>query len=410
MFEPGQIFVGLEIGTSKVCAAVGEVADGGELNILGLGQARSRGVRKGEVFDAEKAGEDVRQALGEAEEMADVTIESIYLAVTGRHLECANYRGVHTIPTVDRAIDAEDVQLALRNAKFQSCPAGAEIIDSVRQDFLVDDHAVYENPVGVVGSRIEARVHVILGHANRLATSRQAVEGAMPVRVEKPVFSGLASALAVLTTEQKHAGAIVIDLGAGVTEFAFFHQGLLRHSGALAVGGDHISNDLAYGLRVSLSRAEELKLAYGTALVRKENDEVLSGPTSGTGLTDRPVSLGKLERIMTMRLEETLELVALRLRGSDALRLATEGVYLCGGGARTPGIAELAHRIFQLPVHRGLVQSVSGPANVLENPEFATPIGLVRYGAMRSRQRPRPRFFSRLTGFAGLGSRRSLLS
>ena len=407
MFELGQILIGLEIGTSKVCAAVGEVAEGGELNILGLGQARSRGVRKGEVFDAEKAGEDIRQALAEAEEMADVTIESIYLAVTGRHLECANFRGVHTIPTVDRAIDAEDVQLALRNAKYQSCPAGAEIIDSVRQDFLVDDHAVYENPVGVVGARIEARVHVILGHANRLATSRQAVEAAVPVRVEKTVFSGLASALAVLTTEQKQAGAIVVDLGGGTTEFAFFHQGLLRHSGVLAVGGDHVSNDLAYGLRVPLSRAEELKLAHGSALVRKENSAAMSGPAAGSGLTDRPVSLGKLERIMSMRWEETLELLALRLRAADALRLATEGVFLCGGGARTPGIEELAHRIFQLPVHRGLVQSVSGPATVLENPEFATPIGLVRYGAMRARQRPRPRLFSRLTSLAGLTSRRS---
>lgn len=406
MFEPGQILVGLEIGTSKVCAAVGEVAEGGELNILGLGQARSRGVRKGEIFDAEKAGEDVRHALAEAEEMADVTIESIYLAVTGRHIECANHRGVHTIPTVDRAIDPEDVQLALRNAKHQSCPAGGEIIDSVRQDFLVDDHAIYENPVGVVGSRIEARVHVILGHANRISTSRQAVEGSMPVKVEKPVFSGLASALAVLTTEQKHAGAIVIDFGGGTTEFAFFHQGLLRHSGVLAVGGDHVSNDLAYGLRVPLSRAEDLKLAHGGAVPRRESEGQLSGPASGAGLTDRPIPLDRLERIMSMRLEETFELVALRLREADALRLATEGVFLCGGGARTPGIEDLVHRIFQLPVHRGLVQNVSGPANVLENPEFATAIGLVRYAAMRSKQRPKPRFLSRLTSLASLTSRR----
>ncbi len=409
MFEPGQILVGLETGTSKVCAAVGEVTEGGDINILGLGQSRSRGVRKGEIFDAEKASEDVRHALAEAEEMADVTIETLYLAVTGRHLECANHRGLHTIPTVDRAIDSEDVQLALRNAKHQSCPAGGEIIDSVRQDFLVDDHAIYENPVGVVGSKIEARVHVILGHANRLATSRQAVEGAMPVRVEKPVFSGLASALAVLTTEQKHSGAIVIDLGGGTTEFAFFHQGLLRHSGVLAVGGDHVSNDLAYGLRVPLSRAEELKLAHGSAVPRKESEGMLSGPTSGAGLTDRPVPLDRLERIMSMRLEETFELVAMRLRAADALRLATAGVFLCGGGARTPGIEELVHRIFQLPVHRGIVQNVSGPANVLENPEFATAIGLVRYGSMRTRQRPKPHFLTRLTGLASFSTRRSAL-
>lgn len=407
MFDQEQILVGLEIGTSKVCAAVGELAEGGELNILGLGQAPSRGVRKGEVFDAEKAGEDIRQALSEAEDMADVTIESIYLAVTGRHLECANHRGLHTIPSVDRTINAEDVRMALGNAKHENCPAGAEIIDSIRQDFLVDDHAVYENPVGVVGSRIEARVHVIFGRVNRLATSRRAVEGAMPIRVEKAVFSGLASALAVLTTEQKQAGAIVIDLGGGTTEFTFFYRGLLRHSGVLAVGGEHVTNDLACGLRVPLSRAEELKLNHGSAVVRKENENTQSGPAPGASLTDRPVSLSRLERIMSLRLEETLELVALRLRSSDALRLATGGVYLCGGGARTPGIEELAHRIFQLPIHRGWVQHVSGPANVLENPEFATAVGLIRYAAMRSRQRPRPGLFSGWTRLAGWGGRRS---
>ena len=409
MSDSGHILIGLEIGTSKVCAAVGEVTDAGELNVLGLGQAKSRGVRKGEIFDAEKAGDDVRQALAEAEEMADVDIESVLLAVTGRHVECANYRGVHTIPSVDRAIDDEDVQLALRNAKSQSCPAGSEIIDSVRQDFLVDDHTVYDNPVGVVGGRLEARVHVIRGHANRLATSRQAVENAVPVRVEKPVFSGLASALAVLTTEQKQAGAVVVDLGAGATEFAFFHQGLLRHSGVLAVGGDHVSNDLAYGLRIPIGRAEELKLEHGSAVARAESAGVQVGVDNTSLHVGKGIPLENLERIMSHRIEETLELVALRLREADALRMATAGVFLCGGAARTPRIVEVAKRIFQSPVHQGLVQGVSGPANVLENPEFVAAIGLLRYGAMRARQRTRPNLLGKLRSLASLGSIRSFL-
>ena len=409
MSDTGHIIVGLEIGTSKVCAAVGELTDTGELNVLGLGQAKSRGVRKGEILDAEKAGDDVRQALAEAEEMADVDIESVLLAVTGRHIECANYRGVHTIPSVDRAIDDEDVQLALRNAKSQSCPAGSEIIDSVRQGFIVDDHTVYDNPVGVVGGRLEARVHVIRGHANRLATSRQAVENAVPVRVEKPVFGGLASALAVLTTEQKQAGAVVVDLGAGTTEFAFFHQGLLRHSGVLAVGGDHVSNDLAYGLRILIPRAEELKLEHGTAVARPESAGVQVRGDSTSLHGGRGVSLEHLERIMSHRIEETLELVALRLREADALRMATAGVFLCGGAARTPGILDVARRIFQCPVHQGLVQGVSGPANVLENPEFVTAIGLLRYGAMRSRQRAQPNLLGKLRSLASLSTFRSFL-
>lgn len=389
MFDPGQILVGLEIGTSKICAAVGEVTDAGELTIIGFGQARSRGVLKGEVTDVDKAGEDVREALAQAEEMADVEIEGLYLAVTGNHIRALNNRGVHSIPTVDREINEEDVQEALRNAKGNNCPAGYEIVDSVRQDFRVDHHSVYEDPVGVVGSRIEACVHVIQGSSRRMDLSRRAVEGPTPVRVEKAVFSGLASALAVLTTEQKDEGALVLDIGGGTTEYALFQKGLLRHSGVLPVGGDHVSNDLALGLDIPLSLAEELKLAQGTAVMDPAVGNGVHTIPGIQGLPERRVSLRHLQRIMAMRWEETLELVARELAESQWLRQARAGVFLCGGGARTPNLEALVRKVFQLPVSRGHIQNVSGPMDVLEHPEFATAIGLVRYGAMRTRQRPR---------------------
>jgi cell division protein FtsA len=400
MFDPGQILVGLEIGTSKICVAVGEMTEAGELTILGFGQARSRGVRKGEIIDTEKASEDVREALAQAEDMANVEIESVYLAVTGNHIRALNNRGVHTIPTVDREITDEDVQDALRNAKSINCPAGYEIVDSVRQDFRVDDQAVYENPVGIVGSRVEASVHVIQGSTNRIATSRRVVEGPTPVKVEKAVFSGLASALAVLTNEQKDMGAIVLDLGGGTTEFALFHKGLLRHSGVLGVGGDHVSNDLSHGLRLPLGLAEELKIRLGAAVVGPAAAETMHLLAGTQGLPDRRINVGHLQRITSMRLEETMELIARDLAVAQLLRLAGAGVFLCGGGARVPGIETLAQRIFQLPVSRAHVQNVSGPADVLENPEFATATGLVRYGAMRSKQRPRRWTFPRLGSLA----------
>jgi len=400
MFSPGQILVGLEIGTSKICVAVGEVTDAGELTITGFGQARSRGVLKGEVVDVEKAGEDVREALAQAEDMADVEIEGVFLAVTGNHIRALNNRGVHSIPTVDRKITEEDAHEALRNAKGNNCPPGYEIVDSVRQDFRVDQHSVYENPVGVVGARIEASVHVIQGSSRKMDLSRRAVEGPTPVRVEKAVFSGLASALAVLTTEQKDQGALVLDIGGGTTEYALFQKGLLRHSGVLAVGGDHVSNDLALGLDIPLSLAEELKLTLGAAVMDTESERAVHTIPGIQGLPERRVSLAHLRRIMALRWEETLELIARELAESQWLRQARAGVFLCGGGARTPGLDALARRIFQLPVAYGHVQNVSGPMDVLENPEFATAIGLVRYGAMRSRQQPRRWSFPLLSSLA----------
>ena len=389
MFDPEHILVGLEIGTSKICVAVGEVHESGELTITGFGQARSRGVLKGEVIESDTAGEDIREALAQAEDMADVEIESVYLAVTGNHIRALNIRGVHSIPTVDREITVEDVREALENAKGNNCPPGYEVVDSVRQDFCVDQQAVYDNPVGVIGSRVEASMHVIQGNSRRLERSRRALEGSTPVRVEKAVFSGLASALAVLTTEQKDAGAVVLDVGGGTAEYALFHKGLLRHSGVLAVGGDHVTNDIAQGLDIPLSLAEELKVTFGS---------VGSGPSEGPaehalagiqGLPGRRVDLQRLRRIMALRWEETLDWIVRDLSETLWLPQARAGVFLCGGGSRTRGLDALVRRMFQLPVSRGQIRNVSGPTAVLENPEFSTAIGLVRYGAMRALRQPR---------------------
>jgi cell division protein FtsA len=402
MLDPSQLIVGLEIGTSKVCAAVGDIGPRGEVTVLGIGQAKSRGVRKGEITDAGKAAEDVRHAIAEAEDMANVEIQSLYLAVTGTHIRCVNSKGVQPIVSVDRTITREDVQDAIRNAKLIGCPNGFEVVDSVRQDFLVDDRPC-DDPVGAVGARVEACVHVIHGHTNRIATARKMIEG-LELSVEKPVFGGLASALAVLTPEQKEMGAVVIDLGAGTTGFAFFHGGVLRHSGVIAVGGDHVSNDLAAGLKVPMSQAEDLKVKLGSALVDPAVKGAVHSIARDNGLPPRNVNLEHLHRIMHLRLDETLRIVANELAPHGGLALPGAGVFLCGGGARTPELERLAEEIFQLPVGRAHVQNVSGPADVLANPEFATAIGLVRYGSMREQRKPRSRFDLR-TAFTGIFNR-----
>src|SRR5437867_6214865 len=264
MFDPSSIIVGLEIGTSKVCAVVGELSEEGALNIVGLGQARSRGVRKGEIADAAAAEEDVRQSIVEAEQMADVEIRSVYLGVTGGHLRGFNNRGVHPVVSADREISEEDVQDVIKNAKTINLPAQNHVVHAIRQHFLVDGHDGITDPVGMLGARVEVDVHVIHGVFNRLQNPIRVVKG-LQLEVEAIVFNGLASSLALLTTEQKELGALVLDLGGGTTEYVVYGGGIIKHTGVLAVGGDHVSNDLAYGLKVPLGRAEEMKIKHGAA-------------------------------------------------------------------------------------------------------------------------------------------------
>ena len=266
MFDDSNIIVGLEIGTSKVCAVVGEQAADGALNIIGLGQARSRGVRKGEVVDPEQAEEDVRNAIVEAESMAGAEISNVYLGVTGGHIRGFNNRGVHPVVSADREISEDDVQDVVKNAKAINLPAENSVVHAIRQHFFVDGQDGITNPVGMLGSRLEVDMHVVHGNANRLQNPIRIVKG-FQIQVNEIVFNGLAASLALLSNEQKELGALVIDIGGGTTDYVVYVGGVIRHTGVLAIGGDHVSNDLAYGLKVPLSRAEKLKLEHGSAVV-----------------------------------------------------------------------------------------------------------------------------------------------
>src|SRR5258706_16390913 len=274
MFDPASLIVGLEIGTAKICAVVGEVNAAGALNLSGLGQSRSRGVRKGEIADAPVAEEDVRNAIVEAEQMADVEIRSVYLGVTGGHIRGFNNRGVHPVVSADREISKDDVGDVVKNAKAINLPAENTIIHAVRQHFLVDGHGGVTDPVGMLGARIEVDMHVVHGNTNRLQNAIRLVKG-LQLKVDEIVSSGLASSLALLTSEQKELGALVVDIGAGTTDYVVYADGVIKHTGVLAVGGDHVSNDLGHGLKVPLSRAEKLKLEYRSAFV----DEAMTGRT-----------------------------------------------------------------------------------------------------------------------------------
>jgi cell division protein FtsA len=386
MFDPSSIIVGLEIGTSKVCAVVGEVNAEGSLNVVGLGQAKSRGVRKGEIADPTFAEEDVRQAIVEAEQMADVEIRSVYLGVTGGHLRGFNNRGVHPVVSADREITEEDVQDVIKNAKTINLPAQNHVIHAIRQHFLVDGQDSITNPVGMLGSRVEVDVHVVHGNLNRLQNAIRTVKG-LQLEVDDIVFTGLASSLAVLSGDQKEVGSLVIDLGGGATEYVVYADGIIRHTGVLAVGGDHVTNDLAYGLKVPLSRAENLKLQHGCALSDSaDKGQTVSLPAE-PGLPPKTINLGHLRCIMSIRLEEIFQLIAQDLEQAGALGYLRGGVFLCGGGARIPRIAELAEQALQLPVSLGKTNSISGLKSALDQPEFAGAIGLVKFGSFQHRKR-----------------------
>ena len=386
MFDPSSIIVGLEIGTSKVCAVVGELAPDGALNIVGVGQARSRGVRKGEIVDTQKAEEDVRHAIVEAEQMADVEIRSVCLGVTGSHVRGFINRGVHPVVSADREITEEDVQDAIKNAKVVNLPAQNYVLHAIRQHFYVDGHGGINNPVGMLGARVEVDVHVVHGNVNRLQNAIRTVKG-LQLEVDDVVFNGLASSLALLTNEQKELGALVLDLGGGTTDYAVCAEGVIKHTGVLAVGGDHVSNDLAFGLKVPLSRAEQLKLEHGAALVEDDIKGKILTLSSELGLPSKAVNLEHLRRIMSLRLEETFQVVAQNLEQVGLLDYLRAGVFLCGGAARIPHIAKLAEKVFQLPVCLGKANSISGLKSALDQPEFATAIGLVKFGSFQHRKR-----------------------
>jgi cell division protein FtsA len=386
MFDPSSIIVGLEIGTSKVCAVVGELTTENALNIVGLGQARSRGVRKGEIADAPLAEEDIRAAIVEAEQMADVEIRSVYLGVTGGHLRGFNNRGVHPVVSADREICEEDVQDVIKNAKAINLPAQNHVIHAIRQHFHVDGQDSITNPVGMLGSRVEVDVHVVHGNLNRLQNVIRTVKG-LQLEVDDIIFNGLAASLALLSNEQKELGSLVIDIGGGTTEYVVYANGIIKHTGVLAVGGDHLSNDLAYGLKVPLSRAEKLKCEHGSALA----DDSLKNQTitisSELGLPLKTVNLGHLRKIMSLRIEEIFTLIANDLEQAEAFDYLRGGVFLSGGGARIQDVATLAERIFQMPVSVGKANSVSGLKSALDQPEFATAIGLVKFGSFQQRKR-----------------------
>jgi cell division protein FtsA len=395
MFDDSNLIVGLEIGTSKVCVVVGELNAEGALNIIGLGQAPASGVRKGEIVDPAQAEESVHYAIVEAERMANVEISHVYLGVTGAHIRGFNNRGIHRVLAADHEITDVDVQDVVKNAKAINLPVENCIVHAVRQHFFLDGQDGITNPVGMLGSLLEVDVHVVHGVTNRLQNAVRLVKG-LHLEVDEIVFNGLASSLALLTNEQKELGALVIDLGGGTTEYVVYVNGIIRHTGVLAIGGDHVSNDLGHGLKVSLSRAEKLKCEHGAAVVQAASKGHTITLAHELNLPARTINHEHLQRIMSLRLEEIFQIIAEDLEQAGLLDYLGAGVFIGGGGARIPHLAQLAESVFKAPAFLGQTNSISGLKSALDQPEFLTAIGLVKYASLKSRRRPAGGFLSLL--------------
>jgi len=379
MFANREIVTGLDIGTSQITAIIAEVGASNLPHLLGIGQAKSRGVRKGEVVDSDLTTEDVRLALTEAEQMADEEIRSVYLGVSGGHVRGFINTGTHPVVSSDRDITEDDVRDVVRNAKAVNLPNDHHVIHVVRQHFSVDGQTGIQNPIGLLGAKIDVDLHVVHGQANRLQNSIRVVKN-LRVDVEDVVFTGLASVLAVLNSQQKELGTLVLDFGGGTLEYAVCCHGLVKHSGVLPVGGDHISNDLAYGLKVPLGRAEQLKINHGSALGGDHfRGQTVKVPDRIT-LPDKTINREHLGRIMSLRVSEALKLVEAELLEAGCLDLVRSGVVVTGGGARIRDILGLAEHVFGVPASVGDATNVNGPKSVLEQPEFAVGIGLAKFG------------------------------
>ncbi len=380
------IYVGLEIGTSKVCIVVGEVRGDGAIKILGVGQHPSAGVRKGEVVDPDTVQTCLHDALIRAEERSDVEINTVFLAVSGSHVESVNNRGTIRVADEKMEISAEDLEEVKKIARDVSIPEPNGYIHSIIQHYYVDGQDKVLNPLNMLGQKLEADYHIIHGVKSRIQNAIRCVRE-VPLEVEDIVFSPVAAAQVVLNREAKNEGAILIDMGGGTTDYIVFVDGAVEASGSLGVGGDHITNDIALVLKIPLARAEKLKVAHGSAslLDNPKSDELI--PVDGD--SGRKVEQSYLNQIMNARVSELYEMLAEELREKGLLDKIGKGIFLTGGSSLMKGLDQVVGDAFGLPVQRTNPKSMSGPTALFENPQYATPVGLIRYAQLLDEQRPK---------------------
>jgi cell division protein FtsA len=396
--------VGLDVGTSKVAAIVGEMLDDGNLDVVGIGVAESHGIRRGVVVNLEAAVESIKKAIEEAELTAGVEIDLVHLAVAGPHIKGFNSRGVIAVAGKSREITRDDVRRAIDAAKAVSLPNGREILHVLPQDFVVDEQDGIGAPIGMTGTRLEVNVHIVTTSATAIQNIVTCVNRA-GVRVAESVIEQIAAGEAVLTPDEKELGVALVDIGGGTTDIAIFERGSLWHTAVIGVGGDHFTNDIAVGLRMPIPDAEKLKRKCGCALTAMVDEDETMEVASVGGRRARVMPRRILSEILQPRAEEIFHLVWDEIRRAGYEKSLNSGIVLTGGGAILDGLPEIAEQIFDLPIRRGSPVGVGGLADHVNSPAFASAVGLTLF-AQRSQAAESGRTagvgaFARITGRLG---------
>ncbi|WP_321530843.1 cell division protein FtsA [uncultured Desulfuromonas sp.] len=371
------LIVGLDIGTTKICAIIASMTDSG-LDIVGIGTSVSRGLRKGVVINIESTVDAIRKALQEAELMAGCEINSVFAGIAGAHITGFNSQGVIAIK--NREVTSEDIQRVIDAAKAIAIPMDREVIHVIPQEFIIDDQDGIKEPLGMSGVRLESKVHIVTG---AVASAQNIVKSCnkASVNVADIVLEPLASSEAVLSADEKELGVAIVDIGGGTTDLAIFVDGAIKHTAVLSLGGNHLTNDIAVGLRTPMAEAERIKHAYGSCLTSDiGKDETIEVPSVG-GREPRILSRQLLAEILEPRVEEIFTLVNREIVRSGFEDLIASGVVITGGTSILPGMPELAEQIFNLPVRRGFPQGIGGLIDVVNSPIYATGVGLVIYGS-----------------------------
>jgi cell division protein FtsA len=376
--------VALDIGSAKTCALIGELEDDGGVKFAALGAAESKGWRKGQIVNLDLAVSSIRRAVEEAETLVGVPVESALIGVAGGHVRGVNSRGGITVGARPRDIQREDVRRAIETARGVTLPEDREILHVLPQEFFLDAQDNIRDAIGMVGVRLEANVHIVTASGTATQNIVTAVNRA-GVRVDDTVLEPLASAEACLTQDERELGCCLLDIGGGTTELLAFTGGVVRHTVAIPVGGDHFSNDLAVGLRTPIPEAEKIKREHACAW-----HELLSQdyPIEIASVGDRPprtIFARMLTDIVEPRAQELLMIVRDELRRAGLDSQIPAGIVLTGGGAHLRGLTELAERIFNLPVRVAVPRGLAGMSDEVSRPEYATVVGLVLYGARTRR-------------------------
>jgi len=371
------LVVGLDIGTTKICAIVGSITDEG-LDVVGIGTSPSKGLRKGVVINIEATVGAIKKALQEAELMAGCEIKSVFTGIAGGHIKGFNSQGVIAIK--NREVNNDDVRRVIDAAKAIAIPMDREVIHILPQEFIIDDQDGIKEPLGMSGVRLEAKVHIVTG---AVASAQNIIKccNRAGVDVADIVLEQLASSEAVLSPDEKELGVALVDIGGGTTDIAIFVDGAIKHTSVLSLGGNHLTNDIAVGLRTPTAEAEKIKQAYGCCLTASVGkDETIEVPSVG-GREPRILSRQLLAEILEPRVEEIFSLVNREIVKSGFEDLIASGVVITGGSAILPGMPELAEQIFNLPVRRGTPRDIGGLTDVVNSPIYATGVGLVKYGS-----------------------------